>query len=108
MLFLCRLRRVDWSDVPEHARYKAAWIDGRHGPTRASLPPIEIEAIPDILHRLPRLHDDRPRASKPMLDAGGATARLRGARPGACRRYGSAFTFVALLIRPHLSLFVFS
>jgi hypothetical protein len=74
---------MKWSDVPEHARHKAAWIDGRHGPTRAHLPTIEIEPIPDILHRLPLLHDDRPRGSKPMLDVAGATARLRGARPGA-------------------------
>jgi hypothetical protein len=65
---------MKWSDVPEHARYKAAWIDGRHGPTRARLPTIEIEPVPDILHRLPSLHDDRPRGSKAMFDAGGANA----------------------------------
>jgi hypothetical protein len=74
---------MKWSDVPEHARYQAAWIDGRHGPTRAPLPTIEIEPIPAILNQLPRLHDDRPRGSKAMLDAGGASARLRSARPGA-------------------------
>jgi hypothetical protein len=74
---------MKWSAVPEHARYKAAWIDGRHGPTRARLPTVEVEPIPDILYRLPHLHDKRPRGSKAMLDAGGASARLRGARPGA-------------------------
>jgi hypothetical protein len=72
-----------WSDVPDFARHQVAWMDGRHGPTRALLPPVDIQPIPDVMRRLPRLHDDRPRGSKAMLDAGGASARLRGARPGA-------------------------
>jgi hypothetical protein len=72
-----------WSEVPEFVRHHVVWIDGRHGPAQRSLPSIEIEPIPEILHRLPLLRSARPRGSKPMLDCAGAKARLRNARPGA-------------------------
>ena len=39
--------------------------------------------VPEILHRLPYPHADRPLGSKALLDAAGAKARLRDARPGA-------------------------
>ena len=47
------------------------------------LPPIDVVPVPEILNRLPYLHEDRPRGSKAMLDAAGARARLRDVRPGA-------------------------
>jgi hypothetical protein len=74
---------VPWSEVPEFARADVAWIDGRHGSAQSSLPSVEVAPVPDILHRLPYLHEDRPRGSKAMLDAAGARARLRDVRPGA-------------------------
>jgi hypothetical protein len=74
---------VPWSEVPEFARRDVAWMDGRHGSAQSSLPSIDVEPVPDILYRLPDLHEDRPRGSKAMLDAAGARARLRDARPGA-------------------------
>jgi len=74
---------VPWSDVPEFARVHVAWIDGRHGSAQSSLPSVDVVPVPDILYRLPYLHEDRPRGSKAMLDAAGARARLRDVRPGA-------------------------
>src|SRR5262249_3747352 len=74
---------VPWSEVPEFARPHVPWIDGRHGSARSSLPLVEAVPVPDILYRLPYLHEDRPRGSKAMLDAAGAQARLRDVRPGA-------------------------
>jgi hypothetical protein len=74
---------VPWSEVPEFARPDVAWIDGRHGSAQSSLPPIDVVPVPDILYRLPYLHEDRPRGSKAMLDAAGAQSRLRDVRPGA-------------------------
>ena len=47
------------------------------------MPPVDVVPVPDILYRLPYLHEDRPRGSKAMLDAAGAQARLRDVRPGA-------------------------
>jgi hypothetical protein len=74
---------VPWSEVPEFARADVAWIDGRHGSAQSSLPPVDVVPVPEILSKLPYLHEDRPRGSKAMLDAAGARARLRDARPGA-------------------------
>jgi hypothetical protein len=74
---------VPWSEVPEFARADVAWIDGRHGSAQSTLPPVEVVPVPDILRRLPYLHEDRPRGSKAMLDAAGARARLRDVRPDA-------------------------
>jgi hypothetical protein len=74
---------VRWSEVPDFARPYVAWIDGRHGAAQSPLPPADVVPIPEILSRLPHLHEDRPRGSKAMLDAAGARARLRDARPGA-------------------------
>jgi len=74
---------VPWNEVPEFARPPVAWIDGRHGSAQSSLPPVDVVPVPDILHRLPYLHEDRPRGSKAMLDAAGARSRLRDVRPGA-------------------------
>jgi hypothetical protein len=69
--------------VPEFARADVAWIDCRHGSAQSALPPVNVVPVPDILYRLPYLHEDRPRGSKAMLDAAGARARLRDVRPGA-------------------------
>ena len=74
---------VLWSEVPEHARQDVEWIDGRHGQCSRPLPSIEEAPVPEALLRLPRLHPDRPRGSKAMIDAHGARARLGKARPGA-------------------------
>jgi hypothetical protein len=74
---------VPWSEVPEFARADVAWIDGRQGSAQSSLPPVDVVPVPDILSRLPYLHENRPRGSKAMLDAAGAKARLRDVRAGA-------------------------
>jgi hypothetical protein len=74
---------VLWSDVPEFARPYVAWMDGRYGSAKSPLPSLDLVPVPDILNRLPCLHEDRPRGSKAMLDAAGASARLRDVRPGA-------------------------
>src|SRR5262245_21505467 len=74
---------VPWSEVPEFARHHVAWIDGRHGSAQSPLPSVDVVAVPDILNRLPYLHEDRRRGSKAMLDAAGARERLRDVRPGA-------------------------
>ncbi len=64
-------------------RHDLVWMDGRHGPAQGLVPSLDEEPIPEALFRLPRLHPQRPRGSKPMLDVAGAKARLRDARPGA-------------------------
>lgn len=74
---------VKWSEVPEHSRHHAEWIDGRHGPADTKLPDYEAVPVPAALLEQPRLHPDRPRGSKAMLDASGAKARLAEARGGA-------------------------
>jgi hypothetical protein len=74
---------VPWSSVPEFARPDVAWMDGRHGPAENSLPSIEDVPVPEVLARLPSLHEGRPRGSKAMIDAAGAKARLKDARAGA-------------------------
>ena len=74
---------VSWSKVPEFARPHVAWMDGRNGPAQSSLPSIDDVPVPEVLARLPRLHEGRPRGSKAMADAAGAKARLKEARAGA-------------------------
>jgi hypothetical protein len=74
---------VRFSEVPEFARDHVEWIDGRFDPPEHKLPSVETVPVPDILNTIPRLHEQRPRGSKAMLDAAGARARLRDARPGA-------------------------
>ena len=74
---------VKWSEVPEHSRHHAEWIDGRHGPAASKLPGLEAVPVPAALVALSSLHPDRPRGSKAMLDASGAKARLAEARAGA-------------------------
>jgi hypothetical protein len=74
---------VPWSEVPDFAKPDVAWMDGRHGPAETPLPSIEEVPIPEVLYTLPRLHPDRPRGSKAMIDVAGAKTRLRDARPGA-------------------------
>jgi hypothetical protein len=56
---------VPWSEVPEFARADVAWIDGRHGSAQSSLPSVDVVPVPDILHRLPYLHENRPVDRKP-------------------------------------------
>jgi hypothetical protein len=73
---------VPWSEVPELARPHVAWMDGRHGSAQAPLPSVDAFPVPEILHRLSPLHEDRPRGSKAMIDAAAAGARLRHVRPG--------------------------
>jgi len=74
---------VPWSEVPEFARVHVAWIDGRHGSAQSLLPPVDVVPVPEILYKLPYLHEHRPTGSKAMLDVVGARARLRDVRPGA-------------------------
>ena len=74
---------LPWSQVPEFARHQVEWMDGRHGPAQCQLPSIDVLPIPNILYELASLHEQRPRGSKPMIDAAGARARLQGVRPGA-------------------------
>jgi len=47
------------------------------------LPAIDDVPVPDILNRLPCLHEQRPRGSRAMIDAADARARLHEVRPGA-------------------------
>jgi hypothetical protein len=74
---------VPWSEVPEFARADVTWIDGRQGSAQSPLPAVDVVPVPEILYRLPYLHESRPRGSKAMLDAAGARTRLRDVRPGA-------------------------
>jgi hypothetical protein len=67
---------VPWSEVPEFARVHVAWIDGRHGSAQSSLPPVDVVPVPDILYRLPYLHEERPVDRKPCS--------IRQAREGDC------------------------
>lgn len=74
---------VPWSEVPEFARHHVEWIDGREGPARDDLPPIDDAPIPDALYAQPGLDPKRPTGSKAMIDAHGARCRLANCRPGA-------------------------
>ena len=72
--------------VARGARVRASpcGMDGRSARfAQTMLPPIEVVPVPDVLNTLPRLHEDRPRGSKAMLDAAGARARLCDVRAGA-------------------------
>jgi hypothetical protein len=74
---------VPWSEVPEFARHHVEWIDGRHGSSQRPLLSLDDVPVPDILNKLPYLHERRPRGSTAMIDAAGARARLHEVRPGA-------------------------
>jgi hypothetical protein len=74
---------VPWAEVPDFALPDVEWIDGRHGPAGKLLPSISEVPVPEVLLRVPRLHPDRPRGSKPMADASGAKLRLADCRPRA-------------------------
>jgi hypothetical protein len=71
---------VPWSDVPDFVLPHVEWIDNRSGPAEQALPPLDQEPIPPVLYTLSRLHEDRPRGSKPMLDVHGAKSRLENCR----------------------------
>ena len=73
---------VPWSEVPASVVHFVEWMEGRHGPAQDRLPSIDDVPIPPVLYSLPRLHPDRPRGSKPMIDVHGARARLSNCRPG--------------------------
>ena len=73
---------VPWRAAADRA-YLCGMMDGRHGSAQSLLPSVDVVPVPDILNRLPYLHEDRPRGSKVMLDVAGAQARLRDVRPGA-------------------------
>jgi hypothetical protein len=74
---------IPWSQVPEFVRADVEWMDGRHGSPKEILPAVGEVPVPDVLFSLPRLHDQRPRGSKAMIDAHGARSRLAACRPGA-------------------------
>jgi hypothetical protein len=65
---------VPWSEVSDCAKHHVEWIDGRHGSSQRPLPSLDEVPVPDILNKLPRLHEQRPRGSKAMIDAAGARA----------------------------------
>jgi hypothetical protein len=73
---------VPWSEVPEFARPCVAWMDNRSGPADESLPPVDQVSIPPVFDSLPRPHPDRPRGTKPMIDANASRARLANCPPG--------------------------
>jgi hypothetical protein len=72
---------VPWSQVPEFVRADVEWMDGRHGSAKDILPAVSEVPVPDVLFSLPRLHEQRPRGSKAMIDAHGARSRLAACRP---------------------------
>ena len=74
---------VPWSEVPDFALFHVEWMDGRHGSAKQTLPPVDRVAIPPVLFTVPRLHPDRPRGTKAMIDVNGAKCRLADCRPGA-------------------------
>ncbi|WLB48293.1 hypothetical protein QIH93_10035 [Bradyrhizobium ottawaense] len=74
---------VCWSEVPDFALAHVEWMDGRHGSAGQNLPSVDQAPIPAILFSLPRLHQDRPRGTKAMIDVNGAKCRLAKCRPGA-------------------------
>jgi hypothetical protein len=73
---------VPLSEVPEFAKHHVEWMDGQHGSSQRLLPSLDEVPVPDILYRLPYLHERRPRGTKAMIDIAGASARLRWVRPG--------------------------
>ena len=69
-------------DKADWIRPELEWIEGVHG-SAAKSQSTELEmSTPGVLHTLPELHPGRPRGSTAMIDANGATHRLRGCRPG--------------------------
>ena len=74
---------MPWSEVPDSPCPYTEWLDGRHGPAKDTVPPVDQFPIPEVLLALPVLHADRPRGSKPMADVHGARQRLADCRPGA-------------------------
>jgi hypothetical protein len=52
--------------VPDYALAYVEWMDGRHGPAKEILPPMDRTPTPAVLSSLPHLHADRPRGSKAM------------------------------------------
>jgi len=74
---------VPWSEVPDDVLAYVEWMDGRHGSAKEPLPPIDEVPIPTVLFELPRLHENRPRGSKAMIDVTGARRRLADCGPGA-------------------------
>jgi hypothetical protein len=76
---------VPFADLDLHTRLMVEWIDGVHGPAASQvvLPSLSSVPVPQQLLDLPRLHPDRPRGSRAMIDAHAAKSRLRGCRPGA-------------------------
>src|SRR3954470_20013357 len=74
---------MPWDEVPDSAIRQVEWMDGRHGSAKQTLPSIEHTPVPAVLFSLPRLHENRPRGSKAMIDAQGAKFRLADCRPGA-------------------------
>ncbi len=79
----CTSAGVPWSRVGHRGRETVEWMDGHQGPAKNQLPSLDAAPVPEELLALPRLHPDRPRGSKAMLDAAGAKHRLAGVRPGA-------------------------
>ncbi len=79
----CTSAGVPWSRLGHEGRETVEWMDGRQGPARSPLPSLREVPVPEALLTLPRLHPDRPRGSKAMLDAAGARHRLATVRPGA-------------------------
>jgi hypothetical protein len=57
---------VPWSEVPDYALAYVEWMDGRHGPAKEILPPMDRTPTPAVLSSLPHLHADRPHGSKAM------------------------------------------
>jgi hypothetical protein len=74
---------VPWSEVPNSPCPYVEWMDGRHGSAKQTLPPVDRVPIPPVLFTVPRLHPDRPRGTKAMIDVNGAKCRLADCRPGA-------------------------
>lgn len=74
---------IPWSEVPEFVLPYMEWIDNRRGAATQALPPVDQVRTPVIFESLPRLHGERPRGSKAMLDVSGAKSRLKDCRPGA-------------------------
>lgn len=79
----CTSAGIPWSRVGHEGRETVEWMDGRLGPAKNPLPTLRAVPVPETLLALPRLHPDRPRGSKAMLDAAGARHRLTRVRPGA-------------------------
>ena len=74
---------VPWSEISDWYLPYIEWMDCRYGPFVEQLPSLERLPVPEALLRLPQLHENRPRGSKAMLDAGAARSRLMACRPGA-------------------------